>query len=303
MWDPVPLSSSAPMWTMMLSSLLNTRFDKLFYDVHAIPATEWPALAPARAGEGSFLLVAPSAAERAVMVFPTIEAFVEGGGDQAAALAIAGAGSSALGAAALARNVADALGRPVAAVVAGASSHDTGDEGLGGVFWFGAVNHWRYVSDLTGMRVPPLGHAGGELRDLDDGAGALGGDVRALEALLLHPALSFDLVVGHSKGNLVIAEALTAVRERDPMGFAGLCGRLAVVTLSAIIFMPAGIRTFDVIGGSDSLGAVNSRWWIPAEMVLPGVHHTTNPQYAPMHLPVTSVVRNFAERRRQGLWP
>lgn len=50
------------------------------------------------------------------------------------ALAIAGVGSSALGAAAFARNVADGLGEPVAAVVSGYGLADVLTEALGGFF-------------------------------------------------------------------------------------------------------------------------------------------------------------------------
>ncbi|MFC5462080.1 hypothetical protein [Massilia niabensis] len=55
----------------------------------------------------------------ALCICPDIASFAEAGGDRTRILAVAGVGSSALGTAAFARNVADAFGEPVAGLVSG----------------------------------------------------------------------------------------------------------------------------------------------------------------------------------------
>ena len=62
----------------------------------------------------------------------TVDDFADAGGSEIRTLVVAGVGSSALGAAAFARNVADACGTPVAAVVSGYGLADLLTEALGG---------------------------------------------------------------------------------------------------------------------------------------------------------------------------
>ena len=65
---------------------------------------------------------------------------LEAEGDEVAGVAIAGVGSSVLGTAALARNVADAVGGEIVGLVSGYGVSDLLSEALGGWFFFGAVD-------------------------------------------------------------------------------------------------------------------------------------------------------------------
>ena len=108
-----------PLRTLALNTYQsrNAALDVLFYDVTSVTKQETHHLAASIVHEGDILLVPPTGAG-ALSIFRSVEDLLAQG-PTAAALAVAGVGSSSLGAAAFARNVADALGAPVAAVVSG----------------------------------------------------------------------------------------------------------------------------------------------------------------------------------------
>ena len=89
----------------------NAVLDGMFYDISVVTESEAAAIAPWLAAEGAILIVPPSGAGDLALC-PSAEDFVACGGAAVHALAVAGVGSSALGSAAFARNVADAIGRP-----------------------------------------------------------------------------------------------------------------------------------------------------------------------------------------------
>jgi hypothetical protein len=112
-------------------------------------------------------------------------------------------------------------------------------------------------------------------------------DTRTVLALLEHPALSFDLLAGHSKGNLVISEALYALSDRDAARARALGSSATIVTFSARIAMPVEFRSvIDVMGEWDWFGDLNSRPFIRADRQVSQAWHHTNTEL-PWHLPVT----------------
>jgi hypothetical protein len=265
----------------------NAVLDFLFYDVKSIQPEEAARIGPRWAAEGAILAVPPTGSG-SLELYRSVEEFVEGRGQTISTLVVAGVGSSALGSAAFARNVADAVGAPVAAVVSGYGLADVVTEALGGFFWFGALNSLRdafeWIDRLTRPAVvkePALLDEAGNLllrRSLD---------TRTVLALLEHPALSFDLLSGHSKGNLVISEALYALAERHPARARALGASTAIVTFSARIAMPEQCRTvIDVMGEWDWFGDLNSRPDIKVDRSVKGAWHHTNTEL-PFHLPVT----------------
>jgi hypothetical protein len=275
----------------------NAVLDWFFYDVGAVTGKEARDLSPWLAAEGAILVVPPTGAgtlERCA----SVSEFVAAGGGAVRTLVVAGVGSSALGSAALARNVADAMQAPVAAVVSGYGLADVAAEALGGFFWFGAINSVRHLFEWLDQ----LREAGAaDPEDASLAAAELptrqSRDTGAVRALLSHPALSFDLLVGHSKGNLVISEALYALQEDDGPAMQALGARTCIVTLGAKIAMPRACRqVIDVLGQFDSFGELNSRRWIPTDRVVENAGHHTNTEI-PWHLPVTRVLE---ELRAEG---
>ena len=281
-----------PWWLESLQRR-NAFLDALFYNIANIREEERPELAFWLAREGSIILVPPSGGAKLRLCLDR-EDFFRAGGAEAAALAVAGVGSSALGAAAFARDVADAIGAPVAAIVSGYGLADAVTEGMGGFFWFGALNGIRHA--FEGLDRIARGFSAIE-RSIEaaDGVRSLGlsEDTAAIIALLEDKRSRFDLLAGHSKGNLVISEALYAIDADRPRLAAALARRCRIVTISARIGMPPRFhRVIDVMGEWDTFGALNSRPDIPADYVVPNAWHSTSHEFPfGMGIDVTKVLK------------
>ncbi|MEL6487605.1 MAG: hypothetical protein AAFQ13_10750, partial [Pseudomonadota bacterium] len=261
----------------------NAALDALFYDVDALSREEKAQLRRSGKAEGMVLEVGPSWAP-SLRVWDRL-AQCEGLKPRYCAITIAGVGSSAVGAAALARNVADALRGPVLAVVSGHGMSDLASEAVGGFFLFGGLNAMRhgvnsFDRSVDAMRAmnPWLPPSPGP--SVDPGQGfqlaRFSEDVKALTGLLAGE-VETDWLVGHSKGNLVISEALYALRAKHTERFEEVAQSVPIVTFGARIAMPTEIeRVIDVMGDLDSFGAMNSRPDIPVDVNVPGAWHHTN---------------------------
>ncbi|UUX95135.1 hypothetical protein [Aquabacterium sp. J223] len=282
----------------------NLLLDWLFYDVGVVTDAEITKLAPTLAAEGAILIVPPTGSAETT-VCCSVADFVRLGGADIRLLTVAGVGSSALGAAALARNVADAFGEPAAAVVSGYGFADVFPEALGGYFLFGTLNRWRHafewldrlreqgmVADPTPVSVP------GFTSPLEASK-----DVAVLRDLLDHEALDFRLLLGHSKGNLVLSEALYALQRTNPARLARVGSTASIVTVSAKIGMPVECRqVVDVLGDIDPLGAFNSTPGIRTDVRLPLATHTTNRDLHFLPIDVPQLLQGLlADGRLPGL--
>lgn len=270
-----------PIRTSLLSGVQsrNSWLDALFYDVDVITEAETPDLAAWLAREGAVIVVPPTG-EGALRVMPSIEAFRAEGGD-VGALTVAGVGSSALGAAAFGRNVADAIGAPVAAVVSGYGLADLATEALGGYFWFGGLNSMRHFFEpLDAVSKAFSRQDASADRSLVGQWTRTSKDTETVVQLLMHEDFRDKLLVGHSKGNLVISEALYAIAAEDKALAAEIAAETRIVTISAKIGMPPMFRRVaDVVGEWDWFGALNSRPDIPAELTVPRAWHSTNRRF------------------------
>ncbi|MEK8087090.1 hypothetical protein WNB94_11765 [Aquabacterium sp. A3] len=298
--SPAPLTSEG---TLELVRQRNALLDALFYDVKVISPEEARTLAPTLAAEGALLHVPPSGqgpvvlcASRDVLCAHLDSASLRDG----VPVVVAGVGSSALGSAALARNVADALGRPTVAVVSGYGLSDLLTEALGGFFLFGALNALRHQFEgldrwrETGLIAEPDGD--GPSRSLAQTSR----DTQAVLGLLQDDRVPIGMLIGHSKGNLVLSEALFALRQRAPERLSELGRRQRIVTLSARIAMPRECtQVTDVMGQLDGFGALNSRARIPADHIVSGAWHHTNTDL-PCHLPVRDTLRTLMAQGWQG---
>ena len=271
----------------------NAFLDALFYDVGVISPEEAAGLSFWLAREGAILIVPPTG-EGQVRVCLNKEEFFEPEGNEVGALTVAGVGSSALGAAAFARNVADALGEQVAAVVSGYGLADVLTEALGGFFLFGALNSLRHAFEPFDNVSKSLSLTGRSIATID-GVARLSEDTATVIGLLEDPRFSAELLIGHSKGNLVISEALDAVQARNGALARALASRCRIVTISAKIGMPPIFpKVIDVMGQWDGFGALNSRPDIAADVVVPHAWHSTNREFPfEMGIDVTRTLKSI----------
>lgn len=276
--------------------LRNTGLDALYYDVKSLTAEETFYISDSLGSEGLIMIVPPSGGDMLTICDSVAEYKLRGGSD-VHALAIAGIGGSAIGAAAFARNVADAIGEPVAAVVSGYGLGDIINETIGGSFFFGWLGHMRndleVIDDVVGR--PHLG-AYEDRHKLALKARPSALDTDTVETLLADSSLSFHLLAGHSRGNRVLSEALYAIREEDRRRLRELAGGLRIVTFGGRITMPPDCReVVDVIGELDWFGEINSRPQIDSDIRVPLAGHSTNTDLAGA-LQVTKILKGIIAR-------
>lgn len=284
----------------------NAALDAVFYDVGRIDETEARRLSPWLVAEGAILLVPPTG-RGTVQPFESVEEFAAAGGAAVRALTVAGVGSSALGAAAFARNIADAVGESAVAVVSGYGLADALTEAMGGWFWFGALNSLRHLFESPADRAAAVQKPVAERTPgMPPFRRQVSSDTQTVIALLNDERLGFDVIVGHSKGNLVLSEALFAHVAAMKLQGRPARSEAMVITVSAAITMPAAFRAIvDVLGEWDWFGRLNSRPHIAIDVTVPGAWHHTNTELA-NHLPVTAVLREILARhgasafRRRG---
>ncbi|MHB0952696.1 MAG: cell envelope biogenesis protein OmpA [Allorhizobium sp.] len=273
--------------------LRNIGFDAMFYDVKALTAEETFYVSDAITAEGLIMIVPPTG-QGMLTLCDNIDEYLLRGGRDVHAIAVAGIGGSAIGAAAFARNVADALGEPVAAVVSGYGLGDMVNEAIGGAFFFGWLGHIRndfeVLDDVVGR--PHLGAYDKRRADTaEPRRSSL--DTDTVQTLLADPRLSFHTLVGHSKGNRVLSEALYALKEEDRARIRALAAGLRIVTFGGRIAMPPDFRdVIDVVGALDWYGEMNSRPQIETDVSAPLVGHSTNTGF-PGSLQVTRLLKDI----------
>jgi hypothetical protein len=191
---------------------------------------------------------------------------------------ITGVGSSALGSAAFAWDVAEALLAPVIAIVPGYGLADALEQAIGGFFGFGFYDALHITSTLqTGLAVaapgfalvghklaastPTTGRSAAGAPVFETGSGA--SDV--LHALM--GQIQLTRLVGHSKGALQIANAIRSLAPSRTQG-------LEVVTFGCPVPEDApGVRYRQYLGLFDPIGQLNA-WGNQPETWLPAGHST-----------------------------
>lgn len=270
----------------------NSSLDAMFYDIKTLTADEAFYISDSIAAEGMLMIVPPTG-QGMLMMCDSIDEYILRGGRDVHVMAVAGIGGSATGAAAFARNIANAVDAPVAAVVSGYGLGDMISEALGSNFLFGPLGFLRHnfemIDDLVGR--PKLGAY--TRYDVTAGAPRKSSlDTDTVEALLMNEALDFQLVTGHSKGNLIIAEALRSLESDAPVRLAELGKALKVISFSTRISVPAAIEPpLAIMGELDWYGELNAT--APASHLIrvPRSGHSTNSDM-PGALKITSLLRD-----------
>jgi hypothetical protein len=273
---------------------LNTSVDNVFYDVTALSESERAGLAGYVAPESSIVIVHPRSENAPIEVLRPVD-FVRQELARARpridTIVVAGVGSSAVGTAALARNVADHTGQAVAGVVSGLGVADIVAEAMGGWFVLGAANAVRdaVARTLDAYQVEDHVRDQSSHEHIKACVQALGldkhefiygsPDSTVLLYLLCALGERIRTLVGHSKGNYSIDNALrgwvTASRRTGKPLHADLC----IVTLGAVIRLPAEFsNVHQFIGTADYFGMMNSRPFLECCLV-PGKWHSLNTRF------------------------
>lgn len=197
---------------------------------------------------------------------------------------ITGVGSSALGSAAFAWDIAVAEGKPVLAIVPGYGVADMVQQALGGWFGFG-LHDWfatKSIIQTTLARTQPkVATIGRELSASTPGAEKVNGapvfrqgsgSSDVLHALLDQRPNQFKLLVGHSKGALQIGNAIRSLAQRPGP-------QLRVVTMGCPIAEDSGATYRQSLGLLDTLGQMNAWGHFPDLWMWSW--HTTNPTFPP----------------------
>jgi hypothetical protein len=182
---------------------------------------------------------------------------------------VPGVGSSILGAAALAMDVADQTGKQVAGVVTGTGASGTIIDGLIGWYWYTPIN--KLDDSLISLAHDAAGAA-----QIDQGVVELARDAagpRTPEEVLTHLLTLPNIVrvIAHSKGSLQLGPVVEAASDR----LRQRAQHLKVGTLGAVIALPPCVDACQVLGELDWLGQLVS---VPrAQHLLPGRSHSLNP--------------------------
>jgi hypothetical protein len=299
----------------------NQTIDAVFYDVGSLTFQEWLALNPLTDKKGKIIVVSPSGATgQTIRHHGSVEEFLRSDDwRNIVAVAVAGVGSSVLGTAALARNVADACHGDVAGVVSGYGVSDVVAEGLGGWYFYGKIDQLRYVmanalDDVSALlsqifaKGPDIKQALARYFDvpLDDYIPP-DPDVMSLYSILLQryfnpQSTNLRLLVGHSKGDLLIGDVLNhfsyALRMVDGSNEDKAFQNLAVVTFGAVVDIPNDVilekNQYQFLGTLDVLGRINSRSLggdVAPRQPIPGAWHSLNTRLLG-HMDVIDILRN-----------
>jgi hypothetical protein len=301
----------------------NAMLDAVFYDVSSLTFDEWVSLNPAADRKGKVIVVSPTGSRKSPSIrhYGSVEEFAHSKDWNCVfAVVVTGVGGSVVGTAALARNVADACkdlgGGDVAGVVSGYGVADVMQEALGGWYFYGKLNQYRYdfenaMNDLGAVISEYFAKGIDVRKQLSRYFGTplgdyvpLGPDVHALHEILSrryqHQNTSIRLLVGHSKGNLLISDVLDHLRDElsyvddDDKAF----HNLAVVTLGAVVDISTDIipeeNQYQFLGTWDALGYLNSRAKqgdLAPRTRLPGKWHSLNRHFLG-HMDVFDILQN-----------
>ena len=205
-------------------------------------------------------------------------------------VSVTGVGSSALGSAAFAWNVSEALGEPVAAIVPGYGLADIIPQALSGFFGYGLADYLRELGEQAlALMAPQMAVIGRRLsRSIPERTSPIDSEGSAFrrgspESDILHAVLEhapqITRLYGHSKGSLCIGNAIAGLHPERAKA-------LEVTTFSAVIQEESPARFAQILGRIDPLGQLNSWGNLPERWI--EAWHSTNTML-PLTVPVSKL--------------
>ncbi|MBX9935466.1 MAG: hypothetical protein K2Y10_02610 [Burkholderiaceae bacterium] len=257
----------------------NTSLDNFFYDTSKLNFIEKLMIQQSNINEGGVIVVSPTAHNEPLSFYRNIQEFKNSNDyEKIEAVSVSGVGSSGLGAAALARNVANAYSTKVAAVVSGYGVSDVVSEALGGWFFFGGTERLLHQVKNTARLFPSLKPeivSEDAIAESAIKSAKFIPDEQTLYQLVENPPPKLKIFVGHSKGCLLLNFALNNSTHTKNIKNEKLP---TVVTFGAVIDIPEIYkRVFQFVGDCDLLGQVNSIM-VDKKTVLKNSSHWLNTQ-------------------------
>jgi hypothetical protein len=246
----------------------NLLLDSFFYDIKALSASELTEMSTSPDHEGAVIVVSPAKSNRKIRLYWNATEMLNRERNSIRGVAVAGVGSSIVGTAALARNVADAYDFDVAGVISGYGASDLLTEAMGGWFFYGYTDRFRHQLEIqiekAAQFMPAI--AGISLdgldlitRDARDNSIPRQLDTGTLLDILMANPDQLAVVVGHSKGALLMDFVLEQFTRRMAGSDHRYYDELHVVTVGAVIGVPKNFkRTSQIIGKLDWFGGMNS---------------------------------------------
>lgn len=271
----------------------NTLADWAFYDVGNLSREEFDWLAGNLVLDGSILVVHPGGEAGSINVakYDDHASLSAAPGDMLEHFAIAGVGSSDVGAASLARTRANQLGKPVGAIVAGYGMADILQEALGGWFFFGAANRMqafvdRYSADLSADTRESAASIEETRADIIT---RRMNDTATLLKLLRDKGRKVKSLLGHSKGCLSIAFAMNDVNDEDGAKAMKRLASVEIITAGAVVSLPDKLtHVRQYLGAIDWFGGLNSIPGIPFTRIPNAWHHVNTD--LPCHIDLRRVL-------------
>ncbi len=264
--------------------------DWFFYDVDGLTVAERAQLVRQANVQGAIVVVWPKGALGPVSYrkFPDAQALRAAGDLAVSRFSIAGVGSSDVGAAAFARTVADHVGEPVGAIVAGYGAADLLSEAMGGWFVLGGANRvlqmYQDAVDAQGaganLAEPPQRPASVDHRE----------DSATLVQLLSDPDQPVSALYAHSKGCLSITYAMDALLNAGAGPDLARQAGVQITTVGTVIRLPRALtQVQQYLGELDWFGGMNSQRDLDY-VTIPGALHHLN-SAVPGHLDFAELLR------------
>lgn len=278
----------------------NSMLDWFFYDVEGLTLDERSKLVAERNTEGSILVVWPEGAKGDISIqkFEDYETLRAAPGELLTRFAVAGVGSSDVGAAAFARTLANHYGEPVGAIVAGYGVADLLSEAMGGWFVLGGANRIMQMyhdaldnapsgseSSLGSTEKFPDSNETKTLEKVDHRD-----DSATLVNLMLDRDRVIKSVAGHSKGCLSIAYALEALVLSRQAAAIERQSNMRITTVGAVTALPTAFTNVgQYLGELDWFGGMNSRLALDYTTIPAAWHHLNT--RLPGHLDFNDVLK------------
>ena len=267
----------------------NSFFDALFYDIGNLTNEEIENFSPLLDREGSIIIIPPKSSNKKISRYPNVSSFLESELDNVRIIAIAGVGSTALGTAALACNIANVYDIDVVGIVSGYGVSDLITEAIGGWFFYSATDAIRHEIREALNRFSVTNQTESPEKLLPSAK-----DVNALIKILHASPPNLSLLVGHSKGDFLIDFALENFAEELNGKNHPYFENLQIATFGAVAdFPPEFKNVHQFLGAIDWFGGINSRLDVP-HIKIPNAWHHLNSAF-PFYLPIENTLKQYVK--------